>query len=112
MTQTENGQSNLVRFETLWRHDYSRKDDTPIEVRKDLGHSMRHAFKHEYVCDWRNHPRFPTSGFLFRFSNEVAHFQKDNPDSFFFGRHEVEVQQNLPLFKQISLQASFKVSLF
>ena len=68
-----------------------------------IGHTLKSSLKHILCVDRRDNTIFPTEGTLFKLSQEFAGLG----GNIGFFKNELELQANLPLAEDISLQGSF-----
>ena len=94
---------HLLRYDAAWRELACLDRTTPFEVRQRAGHSLKSAVKHILTADKRDSTSFPTEGALIRLNQELAGLG----GSIGFLKHEAELQYNLPLSLDITLQGSF-----
>ena len=90
-------------YDAAWRELACLDRTTPFEVRQRAGHSLKSAVKHILTADKRDSTIFPTEGALIRLNQELAGLG----GSIGFLKHEAELQYNLPLSLDITLQGSF-----
>jgi len=96
-----------LQYEAVWRNISCLSKSTSFDVRGQSGHTLKSSLRHILNVDRRNHPIFPTEGTLFRLSHEFAGLGGNVG----FFKSEADVQVNLPLTDDISLQASLQAGL-
>ncbi|XP_043239282.1 sorting and assembly machinery component 50 homolog [Amphibalanus amphitrite] len=92
-----------LRYDVAWREVACLDRATPFEVRLEAGHSLKSAVKHILTVDKRDSTIFPTEGALIRLNQELAGLG----GNIGFLKHEAELQYNLPLPLDITLQGAF-----
>lgn len=95
-------QHNL-QYEAVWRNLSSLNRGVAFAVREHSGHTLKSAVKHILSVDKRDDLIFPSHGTLFKLSQEFAGLG----GNIGFFKNEVEVQTNIPLAKDISIQGTF-----
>merc|ERR1712059_133512 len=95
-------QHNL-QYEAVWRNLSFLNRGVAFAVREHSGHTLKSAVKHILSVDKRDDLIFPSHGTLFKLSQEFAGLG----GNIGFFKNEVEVQTNIPLAKDISIQGTF-----
>jgi len=95
-------QHNL-QYEAVWRNISSLNRSAAFAVREHSGHTLKSSLKHILCVDRRDNHIFPNHGTLFKLSQEFAGLG----GNIGFFKNELELQANLPLAEDISLQGSF-----
>jgi outer membrane protein insertion porin family len=93
-----------LQYEAVWRNLSCLSRAAAFAVREHSGHSLKSSIKHVLSVDRRDSPVFPTRGTFFRLGQEFAGLGGNVG----FFKNEVEVQANLPLGEQVTLQASLQ----
>jgi len=96
-----------LQYETVWRYLSCLSKSTSFPVREQSGHTLKSAVRHILHVDRRDNPIFPTEGTLFRMSHEFAGLGGNVG----FFKSEAEVQMNIPLASDISIQGSLQAGL-
>ncbi|XP_037070529.1 sorting and assembly machinery component 50 homolog [Pollicipes pollicipes] len=94
--------THSLRYDVAWRELACLDRATPFDVRKEAGHSLKSAVKHVLTVDKRDSSIFPTEGALLRLNQELAGLGGNVG----FLKHEAELQYNLPLPFDVTLQGS------
>merc|ERR1711963_193223 len=76
-------------------------------VRENSGHSLKSSLRHILCVDRRDSPVFPTRGSFFKLSQEFAGLGGNVG----FFKNELELQANLPINGDFTLQGSFNAGL-
>ena len=71
------------------------------------GHTLKSALRHILCVDRRDNPIFPKEGTLFKLNQEFAGLG----GNIGFFKNELELQANLPLTEDFTLQGSFNAGL-
>jgi len=93
-----------LQYEAVWRNLSCLNRASAFAVREHAGHSLKSAVKHILCVDRRDNTVFPTQGSLFKLSQEFAGLGGNVG----FFKNELELQANLPLLEDITLQGSFQ----
>jgi len=96
-----------LQYEAVWRNLSCLSKTSSFAVREQSGHTLKSAIRHILCVDRRDNTIFPTEGTLFRLTQEFAGLGGNVG----FFKNEVEVQANLPLGDDLSLQGSFNAGL-
>jgi len=96
-----------LQYEAVWRNLSCLSRTSSFAVREQSGHTLKSAVRHILCVDRRDNTIFPTEGTLFRLTQEFAGLGGNVG----FFKNEVEVQANVPLGEDISLQGSFNAGL-
>jgi len=96
-----------LQYEGVWRNLSCLNRSSSFAVREQSGHTLKSAVRHILCVDRRDNPIFPYEGTLFRLTQEFAGLG----GNIGFFKNEVEVQANLPLGEDISLQGSFNAGM-
>jgi len=92
-----------LQYEAVWRNIGTVNRAAAFAVREHSGHTLKSAVKHILCVDRRDNPIFPNEGTLFKLTQEFAGLG----GNIGFFKNELELQANLPLAEDISLQGSF-----
>jgi len=92
-----------LQYEAVWRNISSLNRAAAFAVREHSGHTLKSSLKHILCVDRRDNTIFPNEGTLFKLSQEFAGLG----GNIGFFKNELELQANLPLAEDISLQGSF-----
>jgi len=95
-------QHNL-QYEAVWRNISTVNKFAAFAVREHSGHTLKSAIKHILTVDRRDDKIFPTEGTLFKLSQEFAGLG----GNIGFFKNELEIQANIPLAEDISIQGTF-----
>jgi len=93
-----------LQYECVWRQLSCLSKSSSFPVREQSGHTLKSGIRHILNVDRRDNPIFPTEGTLFRLSHEFAGLGGNVG----FFKSEAEVQVNVPLAKDISVQGSLQ----
>merc|ERR1719187_2523137 len=93
-----------LQYEAVWRNLGCLTRASAFAVREHAGHSLKSSLKHILSVDRRDNIVFPTQGSLFKLSQEFAGLGGNVG----FFKNELELQANLPLLEDVTLQASFQ----
>jgi len=93
-----------LQYEAVWRNLTCLNRASAFAVREHSGHSLKSSIKHVLNVDRRDSVVFPTQGSLFKMSQEFAGLG----GNIGFFKNEVELQANVPLLEDISLQAGLQ----
>jgi len=96
-----------LQYEAVWRNLSCLNKSSSFAVREQAGHTLKSAIRHILCVDRRDNAIFPTEGTLFRLSQEFAGLG----GNIGFFKNEVEVQANVPLGADISVQASLNAGM-
>jgi len=96
-----------LQYEAVWRNVSCLSRSSSFEVREQSGHTLKSALRHILCVDRRDNPIFPYEGTLFRLTQEFAGLG----GNIGFFKNEVEVQANLPLGEDISVQGSLNAGI-
>jgi len=99
--------SHNLQYEAVWRNIGTLSRSAAFAVREHSGHTLKSALKHILCVDRRDNAIFPTEGTLFRFSQEFAGLG----GNIGFFKNELELQANLPVSEDFTLQGSFNAGL-
>lgn len=99
----------MLKAGSTWRYLSEIDKNIPLKIREQLGHSLKSSIAHTYVYDTRDNVVIPSTGILFKTTNEYAGFQENAAS---FSKSEIELQQNLTLFKGVSVQSTVNVCFF
>jgi len=93
-----------ISWEGIWRDIACIPPSTAFEVREESGHTLKSSIKHILKFDTRDNPMIPREGSLVKLQQEYAGLGGNVG----FHKHELEVQQNLPLIGDLTIQGTFK----
>jgi len=96
-----------LQYEAVWRNINTINRSAAFAVREHSGHTLKSSIKHILCVDRRNNNVFPTEGTLFKLSQEFAGLG----GNIGFFKNELELQANLPLNEDFTLQGSFNAGL-
>lgn len=96
-----------LQYEAVWRNLSCLNKSTSFAVREHAGHTLKSAVRHILCVDRRDCSIFPSEGTLFKLTQEFAGLG----GNIGFFKNEVEIQANLPLSEDISVQASLSSGL-
>jgi len=96
-----------LQYEGVWRNLSCLNKSSSFAVREQAGHTLKSAIRHILCVDRRDNAIFPSEGTLFRLSQEFAGLG----GNIGFFKNEVEVQANVPLGADISVQASLNAGM-
>jgi len=96
-----------LQYEAVWRNLTCLNKSSSFAVREQSGHTLKSAIRHILCVDRRDSPVFPTEGTLFRLTQEFAGLG----GNIGFFKNEVDVQANIPLAEDISVQASMNAGI-
>merc|ERR1719499_149761 len=99
-------QHNL-QYEAVWRNISSLNRTAAFAVREHSGHSLKSSLKHILCVDRRDNNIFPSEGTFFKLSQEFAGLG----GNIGFFKNELEVQANVPVSQDLTLQGSFNAGL-
>ncbi len=116
--------SHNLQYEAVWRNISSLNRAAAFSVREHsgdefvrivettlnhllLGHTLKSALRHILCVDRRDNPIFPKEGTLFKLNQEFAGLG----GNIGFFKNELELQANLPLTEDFTLQGSFNAGL-
>jgi len=100
-TSAPHVQHNL-QYEAVWRNISCLTRAAAFAVRENSGHSLKSSLRHILCVDRRDSPVFPTRGSFFKLNQEFAGLGGNVG----FFKNELELQANLPVTSDITLQAS------
>jgi len=95
-------QHNL-QYEAVWRNISTINRAAAFAVREHSGHTLKSAIKHILSVDRRDDIIFPSEGSFFKLSQEFAGLG----GNIGFFKNELEIQANIPLAEDISIQGTF-----
>jgi len=99
--------SHNLQYEAVWRNISSLNRAAAFSVREHSGHTLKSALRHILCVDRRDNPIFPKEGTLFKLNQEFAGLG----GNIGFFKNELELQANLPLTEDFTLQGSFNAGL-
>merc|ERR1712173_236338 len=105
-TSAPHVQHNL-QYETVWRNISCLTRAAAFAVRENSGHSLKSSLRHILCVDRRDSPVFPTRGSFFKLIQEFAGLGGNVG----FFKNELELQANLPMSEDFTLQGSFNAGL-
>ena len=97
------GIQHSLQYEPCWRDLRCIGRSSAFEVRRHTGHTLKSALRHVLTVDRRDSFVFPSEGTLFVLSQEYAGLGGNVG----FFKNDIQLQANVPLVEDISLQASF-----
>jgi len=99
--------SHNLQYEAVWRNISSLNRAAAFSVREHSGHTLKSAIRHILCVDRRDDKIFPKEGTLFKLNQEFAGLGGNVG----FFKNELELQANLPLTEDITLQGAFNAGL-
>lgn len=93
-----------LQYEAVWRNLSTLTRAAAFAVREHSGHSLKSSLRHILCVDRRDSTVFPTQGSLFKVTQEFAGLG----GNIGFFKNDVEMQANLPLAEDVTLQASLQ----
>ncbi|XP_022083586.1 sorting and assembly machinery component 50 homolog A-like isoform X2 [Acanthaster planci] len=102
------GQHNF-KWEGSWRDVSCLSRTASFTVREMSGHSVKSSLKHVFTRDTRNERIYPTQGYLFQISQELAGNRLGGDVQFLKG--EAEIQLNKKLIKDCVISCSLQAGL-
>jgi len=96
-----------LQYEAVWRNLNTLNRSAAFAVREHSGHTLKSSLKHILCVDRRDNAIFPTEGTLFKLSQEFAGLGGNVG----FFKNELELQANLPINGDFTLQGSFNAGL-
>merc|ERR1719418_185310 len=91
-----------LQYEAVWRNLNTLNRSAAFAVREHSGHTLKSSLKHILCVDRRDSTVFPTRGSFFKLNQEFAGLGGNVG----FFKNELELQANLPVTSDITLQAS------
>jgi len=96
-----------LQWEGSWRDLSCLNRSCAFAVREHSGHTLKSSLKHILNVDRRNDPIFPSQGTLLRLSQEFAGLG----GNIGFFKNELELQVNVPIVEDVSVQGSFNAGI-
>jgi len=96
-----------LQWEAVWRDLSCMSRSCAFAVREHSGPTLKSALKHILSVDRRDNPIFPTEGTLFKLNQEFAGLG----GNIGFFKNELELQANLPILEDMSVQGSFNAGI-
>jgi len=96
-----------LQWEAVGRNLSCMNRSCAFAVREHSGHTLKSALKHVLSVDRRDNPIFPSQGTLFRLNQEFAGLG----GNIGFFKNELELQANLPIIEDVSVQGSFNAGI-
>ncbi|KAJ9586575.1 hypothetical protein L9F63_028382, partial [Diploptera punctata] len=91
-----------LQWEGLWRDLSCLSRTSAFQVREQTGPTLKSSLRHVLTVDQRDKPIFPTCGYLFKLTQEVAGLG----GNIGFLKNELKLQHNITVFPDVVLQTS------
>lgn len=99
------GTKHELKYSLDWRHIFGISEDASVTVRRSAGHSLKSSLTSTITKCTRDCNVLPTRGYFTRLSTEFAGLG----GSVAFLRNDLTTQLHLPLYKQLCVNAGFRL---